>query len=108
MRGTTIADVDGNGQDKAYGRAALAPGDADTEQLLKRLRDVEENVGEILEGARVTPSLLHGDLWIGERLVLAPCGRLSPPAGFIVHVNLVHSRDELPVLLELTAVGNAG
>lgn len=52
-------------QDKAYGRAALVEGDADTEDVLKRFRAVEERVGDILEGASVTPSLLHGDLWIG-------------------------------------------
>lgn len=53
-------------QDKAYGRAALVEGDADTEDVLKRFRSVEEKVGDILEGASVAPSLLHGDLWIGE------------------------------------------
>lgn len=56
-------------QDKAYGRAALVEGDADTEDVLKRFRAVEEKVGDMLEEADVTPSLLHGDLWIGEARV---------------------------------------
>lgn len=53
-------------QDKAYGRAALVPGAKDTEDILKRFRSVEDRVGELLEGVHVTPSLLHGDLWIGK------------------------------------------
>lgn len=33
---------------------------------MRRLRKVEGAVvGDILEGADVKPSLLHGDLWIG-------------------------------------------
>ncbi len=40
-------------------------GEADTADVLKRFRAVEERVGDILEGAEVKPSLLHGDLWIG-------------------------------------------
>ena len=53
-------------QDKAYGRAALSAGRPETEDLLRRLRAIEENVGGVLDGVDVTPSLLHGDLWIGE------------------------------------------
>lgn len=56
------------GQDKAYGRAALEPGEADTEVVLGRFRAVEAMIGDILGGVNVTPSLLHGDLWIGEAI----------------------------------------
>lgn len=54
-------------QDKAYGRAALEAGEASTEDVLKRLRAVEHNmVDKVLDGVDVKPSLLHGDLWIGD------------------------------------------
>lgn len=55
-----------NAKDKAYGRAALIEGEAGTEDILKRVRAVEEMVPDILKGANVKPSLLHGDLWIGN------------------------------------------
>lgn len=53
-------------QDKAYGRAALVAGEEDTEDVMRRFRAVQEKVGEILEGVHAKPSLLHGDLWIGN------------------------------------------
>lgn len=56
-------------QDKAYGRAALDPAEASTENVLKRLRAVEhDKVDKVLEGVAVKPSLLHGDLWIGTNV----------------------------------------
>eukprot|EP00752_Nemacystus_decipiens_P007970 g7123.t1 len=72
-------------KDKAYGRAALVEGDADTEDVLQRFRSVEERVGDILEGASVTPSLLHGDLWIGNTgaTIEGPC--MFDPASFFGH-----------------------
>ncbi|CAN0483436.1 unnamed protein product, partial [Discosporangium mesarthrocarpum] len=50
-------------QDKTYGRAAVTGGDG--ESLVRRLREVVEGLDATLTG-EITPSLLHGDLWIGD------------------------------------------
>lgn len=44
----------------------MVAGEEDTEDVMRRFRAVQEKVGEILEGVDVKPSLLHGDLWIGD------------------------------------------
>ena len=62
-------------QDKAYGRAALVAGEEDTEDVMRRFRAVQEKIGEILEGVDAKPSLLHGDLWIGDLSHTSP----TPP-----------------------------
>ncbi|CBN73886.1 fructosamine 3 kinase related protein [Ectocarpus siliculosus] len=77
--------IEGLLKDKAYGRAALVEGEPDTADVLKRFRAVEGRVGDILEGATVTPSLLHGDLWIGNTgaTIEGPC--MFDPASFFGH-----------------------
>ncbi|CAM9738390.1 unnamed protein product [Ascophyllum nodosum] len=77
--------IDGLLKDKAYGRAALSAGRPETEDLLRRLRAIEENVGGVLDGVDVTPSLLHGDLWIGNTgaTLEGPC--MFDPASFFGH-----------------------
>lgn len=67
-----------NVQDKAYGRAALVAGEEDTEDVMRRFRAVQEKIGEILEGVDAKPSLLHGDLWIGDLSHASP-PPLPPP-----------------------------
>lgn len=52
-------------------------GEADTADVLRRFRAVEERVGDILEGADVKPSLLHGDLWIGGSRHVTVVDRLA-------------------------------
>lgn len=78
--------IDGLLKDKAYGRAALDPAEASTENVLKRLRTVEHEIVEkVLDGVTVKPSLLHGDLWIGNTgaTIEGPC--MFDPASFFGH-----------------------
>lgn len=51
-------------KDKAYGRAPLS--EADDGALRSSVADIIREIGGFFEDVEVTPSLLHGDLWIGN------------------------------------------
>jgi fructosamine-3-kinase len=69
-------------EDKQYGRAAL--NDTDTELLNLGLR-VVQNVEMLLMGVEVKPSLIHGDLWIGNAGATEAGPVIFDPACFFGH-----------------------
>lgn len=61
-----VAHVNAAYKDKSYARAPLNPDNEDDAALKPLARRIVGDVDKFFVGCEITPSLLHGDLWIGN------------------------------------------
>jgi len=83
FRNRLASQVNAFYKDKVYGRRALGPEHFALKEKYRKI--INEVIPKVFEGIEITPSLVHGDLWIGNSGATdeGPC--IFDPACFFGH-----------------------